>query len=235
MFREALLESSPVARRRKAWPMATAFSLEMIIAGVLVLLPLISTGVLPLSARVSPPKYTPLTQMEVKPMQTAHGGVRNPVNTPAYRVVQVANGNPALVDPFMKNVLTEISDQPVNPHLNVGPPNGDGMPDITPGRTAPPKPPARLIISHPSEAMLLVKVVPDYPNVAKIAGVQGDVKLHAIIAKDGTIQSLSVTSGPDMLREAALKAVEQWRYRPYTLNGQAVEVETVITVSFKRF
>lgn len=235
MFRDALLESAPAARRRNAWPMATAFTLEMIIASVLILFPLISTGILPLSARVSPPEYIPVTPVEVKHVETAHGGVRNPVNTPTYRVVQVANRNPVLIDPFIKNV-TEISDQPVTPQVNVGPPNGDGhLGDLVPGRPAPPKPAGRLIISNPSEARLLVKVVPEYPTVAKIAGVQGDVKLHAIIAKDGTIQSLTVTSGPEMLREAALRAVEQWRYQPYKLNGDAVEVETVITVSFKRF
>jgi protein TonB len=64
-------------------------------------------------------------------------------------------------------------------------------------------------------------------------GLQGEVKLHALIAKDGTIQSLSVTSGHPMLAQAALVAVRQWRYRPYVLNGQAVEVETFITVNFR--
>lgn len=233
MFGETLLESAPAARRRNAWPIATAFTLEMIIASALILFPLISTGILPLSARVNPPKYIPLTQMETK-VVPAHGGPRSPSGAPAYRVVHISNSNHVLNDPFFqRDVPTEVSDQPI-PEINVAP-SGDGMPDITPGRQVPPKPAARLIISHPSEAMLLVKVVPEYPTVAKIAGVQGDVKLHAIIAKDGTIQSLTVTSGPDMLREAALRAVEQWRYRPYKLNGDAVEVETVITVSFKRF
>jgi periplasmic protein TonB len=81
---------------------------------------------------------------------------------------------------------------------------------------------------------LMYKVVPEYPAVARITGVQGEVKLHAIIGMDGTIQSLTVTSGPDMFRDAAIKAVQQWRYRPYLLNGHAIEVETIITVSFHR-
>lgn len=233
MFRETLLESSPATRRRNAWPMATAFSLEIIIACVLILVPLISTGVLPLSARVSPPKYTPLTQMEVKPVP-AHGGTRSPVSAPTYQVVQIANSNPRLADPyFPRNVATEVSDQP-KPQINVAP-GGDGMPDITPGQHVAPKPAARIVISHLEEGMLLRKVMPEYPAIARLASVQGDVKLHAIIAKDGTIQSLTVTGGPDMLREAALKAVEQWKYRPYMLNGVAMEVETVITVSFHKF
>jgi protein TonB len=63
---------------------------------------------------------------------------------------------------------------------------------------------------------------------------QGQVKLHAIIARDGTIQSLSAVSGPPLLVRAALDAVSQWRYRPYILNGEAVEVETFITVNFRK-
>jgi len=67
-----------------------------------------------------------------------------------------------------------------------------------------------------------------------LAGIQGEVRLHAVIAKDGTIQSLSVTSGQPILAQAALEAVRQWRYRPYLLNGKAVEVETFITVNFRK-
>jgi periplasmic protein TonB len=60
------------------------------------------------------------------------------------------------------------------------------------------------------------------------------VRLHAIIARDGTIQSLNVISGHPLLASAALDAVRQWRYRPYLLNGEAVEVETFITVNFRK-
>lgn len=88
-------------------------------------------------------------------------------------------------------------------------------------------------LSHLSEGQLLNKVEPVYPRIALIAGVKGVVRLHAIIARDGTIQSLTVESGHPMLVAAARDAVSQWRYRPYLLNGEPVEVETFITVSFK--
>ena len=78
------------------------------------------------------------------------------------------------------------------------------------------------------------KVVPVYPRFVLATGVQGDVKLHAIIGKDGSIQSLSVISGPPLLTGAAIDAVSQWKYRPYLLNDDPVEVETYITVSFTR-
>jgi protein TonB len=79
---------------------------------------------------------------------------------------------------------------------------------------------------------ILVKTQPIYPPIAKAAHVGGTVVLHAIIAKNGTIQSLSAVSGPDMLKGAALDAVRQWRYKPYLLNGEPTEVDTTITVNF---
>jgi protein TonB len=88
--------------------------------------------------------------------------------------------------------------------------------------------------SQLSEGQLLNRVEPVYPHLAAISGIQGQVKLHAIIGRDGRIQSLSAVSGHPLLVRAALEAVEQWRYRPYVLNGEAVEVETLITVNFKK-
>ncbi len=90
------------------------------------------------------------------------------------------------------------------------------------------------ITSQLSEGQLLNRVEPLYPHIAAISGIQGQVKLHAIIGRDGKIQSLNAVSGHPLLVRAALEAVEQWRYRPYVLNGEAVEVETFITVNFKK-
>jgi len=90
------------------------------------------------------------------------------------------------------------------------------------------------IVSELSEAQLINRVEPVYPRIAVVSGVQGQVKLHAIIARDGTIQSLNVMSGHPLLVRAATDAVSQWRYRPYVLNGEAVEVETFITVNFRK-
>lgn len=83
-----------------------------------------------------------------------------------------------------------------------------------------------------TEGMLVHQVKPIYPSVAREARVQGPVVLKAIIAKDGTIQSLQLISGNPFLARAAIEAVKEWRYRPYLLNGQPVEVETNITINF---
>jgi protein TonB len=80
--------------------------------------------------------------------------------------------------------------------------------------------------------MALSQPTPVYPPIAKAAHVQGVVVLHAIISKQGTIENLSVISGPPMLTTSAVDAVRRWRYRPYLLNGDPVEVETTINVNF---
>ncbi len=76
------------------------------------------------------------------------------------------------------------------------------------------------------------KVVPTYPPLARTARIQGAVILQAMIGKSGTIENLRLLSGHPMLAPAAIEAVRQWRYRPYILNGEPVEVETQITVNF---
>jgi protein TonB len=81
-------------------------------------------------------------------------------------------------------------------------------------------------------ANLLRQVRPVYPPLAKAARVQGTVKFEAVIAKDGTIQNLHLVSGPPLLVQAALQAVQQWQYKPTLLNNEPVEVITTIDVNF---
>ena len=105
----------------------------------------------------------------------------------------------------------------------------------TGGGPPPPKPegPKRIRVSTGvQEARLINKVVPIYPPLARQARIQGTVKLHAIISKEGTIQQLEVVSGPPLLIQAALDAVKQWRYKPTLLSDEPVEVDTYIDVIF---
>jgi protein TonB len=83
-----------------------------------------------------------------------------------------------------------------------------------------------------AEGMLVHKTAPVYPEIAKNAHVGGTVVLGANITKSGALTNLHVLSGPSMLRSPALEAVKTWRYRPYMLDNQPVEVETTIRVVF---
>jgi len=91
---------------------------------------------------------------------------------------------------------------------------------------------APIRISHMSEGDLVHKVLPTYPPLARNVRIQGQVVLQAVISKQGIIENLRLLSGHPMLVPAAIEAVRQWRYRPYVLNNEPVEVETLITVNF---
>jgi TonB family protein len=84
-----------------------------------------------------------------------------------------------------------------------------------------------------AQKLLLQKVAPSYPEQAVRSGLQGPVVLQAWIAKDGTVRDLKLVRGYLVLGQAAYQAVKQWRYKPYLLNGRAVEAQTFITVDFK--
>jgi protein TonB len=81
--------------------------------------------------------------------------------------------------------------------------------------------------------MLIAPIRPVYPVIAKAAHVEGTVVVEAVISRKGTIESLRVVSGPQMLQSAALDAIREARYRPFRLNGEPTEVQTTITVNFR--
>jgi protein TonB len=97
----------------------------------------------------------------------------------------------------------------------------------------PPKPTAPIKVGgNVQEAKVIARPNPIYPPLARQARIQGNVVLHAIIDKDGKVSELQVISGHPLLVQSALEAVKNWRYQPTLLNGEAVEVDTTITVNF---
>jgi periplasmic protein TonB len=236
MFGDTLLESSPASRKRKRWPMATAFTAQTIIAAIIVAVPLLSTGVIPLSARV--PVYKPETHIRIERIEPVAD--RSPSSGPASpaphatAVVLVSNNPnaiyrgpivPTTTDPTLATPSGSRTDVPGN-LFNNGGPDKSARPSGGPGK--------KIVVSVLEEGRLMNKIEPVYPRIAVLTGVEGEVKLHAIIARNGTIQSLNAVSGHPLLIRAAMDAVGQWRYRPYILNGEAMEVETIITVNFRK-
>jgi periplasmic protein TonB len=239
MFGETLLESSSAPHKGKRWPMATAFTAEAIVGGLLVIIPLLSTVAMPISARMSCPLIKPVTRVTLDRVEHAHtdhtsasGPARSGPRTTA--VFTFDNHQSTIPDHPWANPIGE-------PPVPGPAPNGGGsdknLSDFI--SNGPAKPNVKLdspkrIVSQLDEGQLVNRVEPVYPHIAAISGIQGQVKLHAIIGRDGRIQSLNAISGHPLLLRAALDAVEQWRYRPYMLNGERVEVETFITVNFKK-
>jgi len=116
---------------------------------------------------------------------------------------------------------------------------GDRMPAGVIVEASPPRPvtvvPAKPVTVSGGVAagMLLAPIRPVYPAIARAARQEGTVVIEAVISKAGTIESLRVTSGPEMFRRAAMEAVQAARYQPYRLNGEPTDVQTTITVNFR--
>ncbi len=227
------------------WKRATmpiAYIFEVIIVGVLILIPLIYTEALPkttlASFLVAPPPPPP------------------PPPPPAAAPVRVIRR--VTVEDIMKaptvipKTIAKIKDEPEPPPQTQAVGVVGGVPGGMPGGTvggvlggiiggvlssAPPPPkaatPKRIRVGGQVElAKLIFQPKPEYPPLAKMARIQGTVRLEAIISKDGTIQDLKVLTGHPLLVKSAIEAVSRWRYQPTLLNGEPVEVVTEVDVNF---
>ncbi len=237
MFEDSLIESGNRLRTKRGRTTTISFVLEAIVIGVLVLIPLLFTEALPkaqlMMALVAPPPPPP------PPPPPAEVHVVKKVQT------DIINGQlrtPTKIPKKVEIIKEEEAPPPMTAGVVGGVPGGvpggqmGGVMGSIIGSNAPmPKvaAPQRIRVSQGVVAGLNIKKVqPTYPAIAKTARVQGSVVLQAEISKEGTIQNLRVISGPPLLIQSALEAVKQWRYRPYILNGEPVEVETMVTVNF---
>jgi len=232
MFEDSLIESGGRIKNKRGLTTVASFILEAFLVVMLVLIPLLFTEALPktqmMTLLMAPPPSPPpaVAPRVVKHVQTdiAHE-LRTPTEIP--KRVDVSDKDPA-PPPTSVGVLGAegvLGDRP-----------GDGMPGIIPSiPAAVPKmvAPHRLQVSQGvTQGMLLHRVQPSYPALARQARIQGSVVLQAEIGRDGSIQNLHLISGHPMLAPSAVEAVKQWKYKPYILNQQPVEVETTITVNF---
>jgi protein TonB len=238
MFADTL-NSSWAERSRRGWTTLTSFGLQALVAGALLLLPLLRPTGLPLFRQLSTP--VSLGQPLGEPLAVrAHAGAHpaEPSN-PAEIVFRLPaprlrSGMPAANDDAPPQV--GVPGSSFLGGAGVGDPRGipnslgTGTKPVMPVAPAPKIAPLR--ISHMSEGDVIRRVQPAYPPLARSARIQGLVVLQAVISKQGTIEDLRVLAGHPMLVRAAIDAVSQWRYRPYILNNEPVEVETQITVNF---
>jgi protein TonB len=216
-----------------------SFLLQVGLICILILIPLIYTDALPKGNLMTflvapppppPPPPPPAAAPKVVKIQSEviNGQLRTPTKIP--------------------NKVQMIKEEEAPPDLGAGGVPG-GVPGGIPGgstggvmggilnsaNTAIPKvaTPQRVRVSTGvATGLLIKKVTPNYPQLAKQARIQGTVVLQAEISKDGTIQNLQLISGHPMLAPAAIEAVRQWRYKPYLLNGEPVAVETTVQVNF---
>ncbi len=241
MFADAMLETSWAQRSRRSLTTLTSVGLEAVVIGLLLLLPLWKTVGLP-SARSLP---TPVSW-------GAPPAAARPVSRQQVTAVVSNLADNVLIAPReVPRVVAMIQEAVPPPQVSfntgagVEGGTGDGSRDgvwrslsdslsrVAPLPAPAPTPNAPVFRpSHLLEGSLIRRVTPTYPPLARSARIQGPVVLFAIISKAGTIENLRAISGHPMLVPAAIEAVSQWRYRPYILNNEPIEVETQITVNF---
>jgi protein TonB len=223
---------------RRGWATLISFTLQAMGIALLLLAPLIYTGGVP-HMDLHRPDFIPLPPVGSQASPPSRASAAADSNY-SHGILVVPPSIPAHVA-----VVDDHGSAPVTSDPGIGVPFGTGLVGRNNavinsiGDTAQafvPKPPPAVArpprVSAMMEGYLIHKVEPVYPVLARAARIQGAVELQAVISKDGHIERLLVLRGHPMLVKAAVEAVQQWRYRPYVLNGEPVEVETHVTVNF---
>ncbi len=234
-----LVYSAAKTNNWKRTTLPIAYMIEVIVVGVMVIIPLIYTEALPKESWsiVSIPLPPPAPPRSTVPPRVAVQKVSLEELESQPRVI------PKTILQFKHPPLAPSSYPEVVGSLPGISPGGqsDGVINSIIRMTAAPPPPPPSKPQAPQRvwrggvveaARLIYGPKPEYPSLARRARIQGTVRLEALIATDGTIKGLKVISGHPLLVKAALEAVQQWRYQPTLLNGQPVEVETEIDVNF---
>ncbi|HYW40809.1 MAG TPA: energy transducer TonB [Terriglobales bacterium] len=231
------LESTWDQSARRGWTTLASFTMQAFGMSLLLAIPLIWVQQPPqlqwLQPLTSPAAFTPPAETQGARGHHAAVAVSNP------RPEQIVAPQSIPLHIAANHDGDSVPTAPDFPTIGTGPGRGsgdtvpgglgDGIPMVIPARPAVIKP---LRVSNLGEGNLIYRVQPNYPSIARQARVQGTVELRAIISKAGTIENLVVVRGHPMLAAAAIDAVRQWRYRPYLLNNEPIEVETEITVNF---
>jgi periplasmic protein TonB len=238
MFSQSFVELSGVDRKRRRWTQMSSLFVQSLTVGFLVILPLWFVDILPaqqlatfLIAPPPPPPPPPPAAPTLKATKV---------------VSEVINGElvaPNKIPKKVKNITEEEAPAPMTGVIGGvegGVPGGSAggvigsLLSATPHTAnVPIAVPKRIRVSTGvSEGLLYHRVEPVYPSIAQRARIEGAVELKAIISKEGTIEGLQRITGHPMLVAAAMDAVKQWRYRPYMLNGEPLEVETDVVVNF---
>jgi len=231
MFEQALLESarhSPGTQRT----IFTAASL-LLQAGFLaafVLVPLLASRAVPDFVALPAPIWMPHLDDPAPEVERApsSGGTN-------VFVVSRTVAPPSRIAPLDRRVSTEeVAPVQIGNTRTTG--SNTGIPNVLgngPGPVLPDDPSAKHpLVSVLQEGVVLSRVQPIYPQLAITNRIQGTVHLNAVITSRGTLEELSVISGPPMLARAAREAVQQWKFRPYILNGKPIEVQTEVIVNF---
>src|SRR5919109_3326077 len=240
MFEDSLIESGGRLRTKRGMTTAVSFVLQVALVGVLVLVPLLFTEALPKQQLMTflvapppppppppPPAATPIKTVKIVQSDIMNGQLRTPTKIP--EKVQMIKEEEA--PPPMASMGGVVGGVPGGvPGGQMGGVIG-GIISSAPVAVPKVATPQRVRVSQGvTQGLLIRRIQPAYPPLARQARIQGAVVLQAQISKQGTIENLRLISGHPMLAPSAIEAVKQWRYKPYFLNGEPVAVETQVQV-----
>jgi protein TonB len=240
MFEDSLMESAGKLKTKRGMTTAFSFVVQILLIGVMILIPLIYTEALPkqqlMTFLVAPPPPPPppppaaAPERVIKQIQSEviNGALRTPTKIP--EKVKMITEEEAPPSAGVSGVVGGVPGGVAGGQMGgvIG-----GIISSTPMSVPKVATPQRVRVSGGVTAgNLITQTKPQYPQIARTARIQGSVVLHAVISKNGMIEQLQVVSGHPMLTQSALEAVRSWRYKPYYLNGEPVEVDTTITVNF---
>jgi protein TonB len=233
MFEELLVSNPYATKTKQRWTVLVSMVFQVTFLGILLLIPLIYTEALPkamlatlLVAPPPPPPPPPPAPVQVVRKVQVHlmdaGKLMAPKTIPKNVTIIKEEAEPDMGS--MGGVVGGVA----------GGSMGGVIGGVIGGMPPPPKPvQSRIKVGgNVTAAKIINRTAPNYPPLARQTRISGTVRLHAIIAKDGTVQQLEVLSGHPLLVQAALDAVRQWRYQPTLLNGEPVEVDTTVDVIF---
>jgi len=247
LFEDSLLDSTVGQRKRRTWSTVFSFILQCLVIGFLLLLPLWFTEVLPMEQLVTllvapPPPPPPAASTASRPKvvkvasNIAYGRLRAPSRIPA-KVQMIKDDDappPTITDGVVGGVPGGIPGGQLDGVIGgiIGSTSSLAAPALL--KPKPVVPSVQRVRVSPGviKGLLIHRVEPIYPFLAQQARIQGVVVLTAIIDKDGNVERLQLVNGHPLLAPAAIEAVKQWRYKPFLLNGQPLEVETTVTVDF---
>lgn len=227
MFSGLAVANENPARR---WTALVSFTLQALLVAVALAYPLLRPDSLP---RIMHPLFVPLSGETVTTDHATNNAAHGSDSAP---LLPIAVSNHALH--WRRSGESAQSGSPQAPDMpNLGSGGQSSVMNSILNNYVQPAP--RFPLAHQSvrrsvmmEGNLIRKVEPRYPFIAKQLHMEGTVVLKAFISPEGTIERLQVERGQSLLAKAAIEAVQQWRYRPYYLNNQPIEVETEITVNF---
>jgi protein TonB len=233
MFEDATFDSRSIQRSQAPRWMLLTLTINLGVVATMIVLPLMYPASLP-TQLLQRALYVPTVPAAAEEHPAAHQASASA--SPLRNLLLIPNSTL----PIISREPVGEAPSPTGFNVDSGVPGGDGVPGGS-TKVFQPNPPPVIQKAQPAtmtisggvlEGMLISKTTPAYPTIARAVHASGTVVLAATISKEGMIENLHVLSGHPLLTQAALDAVKTWRYRPFLLNGQPVEVETTINVIF---